>query len=332
MMITAHTWEPLEATSVVEGSARLRLHPDGPQDIFLAVAHPGVRRRLLLERPDAAFLDIGLLPQTRAVRVMTAPAGVGRSALIVELVDRHLAAVFDPLVSDIADSVAPLREPDLAAERLIERFDYWVNLLKELENGSLGPLRRRGLFGELFCLRKLFMPVLAPGDAVRGWTGPTATNQDFQYDAGAVEIKTTAAKQPQTLIITNERELDSTGTGVLLLVRVSIDERRGGSGESLNDQVASVRKELADPGAAGLLDELISRYGYLPQHVTEYDEPRYTVRALQAWQVRDDFPRVVESDLRSGVGDVRYRIVTSGLERFEVPLVEVPEIITGRKA
>jgi hypothetical protein len=189
-------------------------------------------------------------------------------------------------------------------------------MLQNIAETGLTPEVRRGLFGELTILRDHLLPAMPAREAVRAWTGPTAANQDFQLPASAIEVKTSSGKEPQTLVISNERELDERGTVQLILAHLSLDERRGGNGESLNAAVERTRAAVTDIGARAVLVDLLVRAGYLMHQRDMYDEPRYTVREQRFWHVTGDFPRITEADLRQGVGDCRYRIATAGLDPY----------------
>ncbi len=66
---------------------------------------------------------------------------------------------------------------------------------------------------------------LAPMFLRRGaWRGPEPAHQDFQFTSGAVEVKATAAKQPQSVRITSERQLDDNGS--MNLVQLAPDRLR----------------------------------------------------------------------------------------------------------
>jgi hypothetical protein len=131
-----------------------------------------------------------------------------------------------------------------------------------------------------------------------------------------VEVKTSSGKEPQTIMISSERELDSTGVDWLALAHFSLDERRGGSGESLNAIVDRIRDAVGDASARDAFNDLLIRAGYLEQHRGLYEEPRYTMRKQRFWHVVGEFPRIMESDLRPGVGDCQYRISTTGLDAY----------------
>ncbi|GGR73243.1 hypothetical protein GCM10010169_16570 [Micromonospora fulviviridis] len=178
-------------------------------------------------------------------------------------------------------------------------------------------------------LRDHLLPVLSPQDAVSAWRGPTGANQDFELPSCAIEVKTGAGRNPGSIVIASERQLDETGTDHLLLAHLSVDERRSGSGQSLNDVVDSVKEMMATAPARAEFGDRLVRVGYLSEHRHLYDDARYTVRRTDFWHVNGDFPRIVEADLRSGVGDCRYRISTVGLDQYGVSAERVACIIKG---
>jgi hypothetical protein len=252
------------------------------------------------------------------------------SELRVVLTDDSLREVFNPLADDIATTAGAAANSTDAVLAGVSRFEHWRLMLERLGDTGLPPEARRGLFGELTVLRDRLLPVLPAADAVSAWTGPTAANQDFQLPRAAIEVKTSSGKEPQTLVISNERELDEKGVSRLILAHLSLDERRGGTGESLNAAVDQTRAMVTDAAATAVLDDLIVRAGYLRHQRELYDEPRYTVRQQRFWDVAGDFPRITEADLRSGVGDCRYSISTAGLERYLLATDDIAETISGR--
>jgi hypothetical protein len=158
---------------------------------------------------------------------------------------------------------------------------------------------------------------------VRSWTGPDGAHQDFQLPRVAIEVKTSSGKEPQTIAISSERELDDTGAGPLVLAHFSLDERRGGNGESLNSLIDRTRLVLGDTVTVERFNSQLIRVGYLTEHRHLYEEPRYTIRRQRFWHVTGDFPRITEADLRPGVGDCEYRISVAGLEEYLMPAEEV---------
>jgi hypothetical protein len=300
------------------GTARLRMVPESGHDIFIAVIQPGNRRSLWLEFPSTS-IDADLsLPSLRAVEVVVTSAGMpGRTRCQITLADLDLAPVFDVLVRDIASSIASTSGDEEAVQAMVGRLERWRRLL---EAGSLGLTRdeRRGLVGELLVLELILDAGVPPERAIRGWVGPNGAHQDFQATGVALEVKATTTKHPQTLVITSERELDDSGVASLFLAYVSLDERRGGDGVSLNELVSRVGGRIPFESIAfSVWRQQLLTVGYLDVHELHYVEPGYATRDVKFYRVAPGFPRIIESDLLGGVGDVRYRIAVSGLAAFE---------------
>jgi putative PD-(D/E)XK family protein DUF4420 len=327
MRITEGDWSDLEAGDLEYGVVTKRLLPHSGHDLHLAVQRPANRRMLLLRVPAAvaeAFVRRhGELPQTQGILLAFTSAVDGHRDLQMALTTPDRAEVFNPLIADVADAAGTATGSAGALGAAVERFERWRRLLQSIADTGLSVKARRGLFGELAVLRDHLMPELPDTQAVQAWTGPNDANQDFQLPSVAIEVKTGSGMQPRSIIIANERQLDATGAGRLLLIHLALDERRGGSGESLNTVVDSLRASLS-PGPCSMFDELLIRVGFLPADRALYEEPRYTVRAKAFWNVTGEFPRIVETDLRPGVSQCRYQISTVGLDRYAVPAEELP--------
>ncbi len=333
MSITEDDWLDLEAPQGTSGRSTRRLHPESANDIFLAVSHPGLRRMLVLKGDGPAAEGItravGRHPQTAGLELRLISVSRHTYELQVVLTADDLREVFSPLAADIA--AAACEQPTTAGALIaaVERYECWQHLLRTVGKDGLGTEARRGLVGELFVLRNHLLPAMPALDAVDAWTGPTGTNQDFQLPGIAIESKSSTAKAASRVRIASERQLDGTGTPALLLSLATLDERRGGSGESLNTLVDRIREQLTSVAARSRLDSLLIQVGYLPNHRDHYTEPRYTLRDLRFWDVRDGFPRLVEADLRPGVGECTYHVNTSGLDEYLLASDEVGNLIRG---
>ncbi|MFE9532624.1 PD-(D/E)XK motif protein [Streptomyces sp. NPDC006691] len=333
MTVTEDEWRELESPQDAPGRSSLRLYPESPLDIFLSVSHPG-RQRMLVFRADARSADpivrsVGRLPKAAGIEINLSAVSRVEYELQVILTADGLREVFNPLVTDVAEIAksAPAAAEALAAA--VDRFERWQDLLRAVSKDGLSAEARRGLYGELLVLGDVLLASLGQAEAVEAWTGPTGTNQDFQLSGLAIETKASVAKRPRSIRIASERQLDGTGTPALLLALANLDERRGGSGESLNRRVEGIRQQLTSPAARARFDGLLVQVGYLPGHHDLYEEPRYTLRELRFWHVREGFPRLVESDLPEGVGDCTYHVSTSGLDAYRATADEVKELIGG---
>lgn len=250
----------------------------------------------------------------------------------VRLRDALCSDVFTALAQDLDARLALTKTTEQAAAELFGRLKLWQQFLKTWREG-MSLEARRGLWGELHFLYVRLLPAMGGSASVASWKAGTAAHQDFQFLQGAVEVKTTSAKQPQSVRITSERQLDDTGVGALFLNVVVVDEREVGMaagvpGQSLPTLVAALRLELAgDPSTLALFNDNLFHRGWLDEHAPRYESHRLTVREELVFRVDPGFPRLVEVDLPDGVGDVNYALSLPSCKPFEVdPSVMLAEL------
>lgn len=311
------------------GYLKRRLLPESSAEIFLAVGKPANQRMLLVVVDLVDPPQFAGLPKSKGISVeMPETAGSQLRSLEVKLTDRRFEDVFDALIQDIVNSV-PIHAvaPD-AAMAVVTRLARWQRFLQTSLEG-LSETDQRGLFAELWFLRSHLIGMIGLKGAIGAWKGPDAANQDFQIGSIAIEVKESATKQLQELRIASERQLDTTGISHLFLFHLSLDWRPG-AGRTLPDLIDELRGILGEDNARNLFEDSLFKSGYLDSHRPLYAQVGYAVREENAFQVRDDFPRIVESDLRPGVGNVRYSIGVSDCKRFAVSIDDMRSSLAGQ--
>ena len=297
-----------------------RLHPESRQDLWAVLDPTTMVRTLQFDRAWRPTDSLPPLVQSHAVRMETRRSQQGTQlSVLISLADPAFADVFSVLVDDVAAATAAAPDDHEATTVLFEQLERWRTLLQALREDGLSTTFRRGLFAELHLLGGLVLSAVPGWAAVQGWTGPLRAHQDFQYPACAIEVKSTVGRQPQAITVASERELDGTGTSALYLFHVSVDERRGGDGTSLNDAVSAVETAVAsDTTARTLLRDRLVQYGYHAHQRDLYDEPRYSIRETGLYHVTGDFPRITEAQLTPGVGAVRYKVAIAACNDWRV--------------
>jgi hypothetical protein len=326
-------WEELEADPAkTRGYLYRRIKPEACCDVLLAVEKFSNTRVLLLKVLTCVMDAMVRFPESVGFEVRPVSRTNGRKGtvtLALILKDARYKDIFTVLAQDVIDHVLLASDHKQVVSTLIARLLRWQAFLKEHSPDGLSEKARQGLYGELWFLRQVVIPQLGFRRGVECWTGPKGTQQDFQFEHCAIEVKTTVAKQHQKLAIASERQLDDTGAGTLILLHLSLDVRQG-RGESLPDIVVSVRSLVQnDPLAKEELEALLFEVGYLDIHAPRYEQIGYTEREVNYFKVEGDFPRIVEADLRNGVGDVRYTISVAECRRFSLPEFEVISLISG---
>ncbi len=317
----AEIWEELERVTPPgeSGHVKRRIKPEAKCDLFLAIAKPSNLRMLVMLVGEDSLVGVGDLPTARGVEARVVRPGEGGAAGALELVltDPRSADIFTALATDIAESVAAESDELSAVATLVGRLRRWQRFLEESGPEGLTSERQRGLYAELWLLRRHLLGAVGPAAAVQGWTGPTRASHDFQFGAGALEVKGSAGKQHQVLRIVSERQLDDTGVEGLFLFHLSLDAHRD-AGESLPALVNDLRESLRTTPAAATFEDRLFGAGYLDAHQQLYENPGYTVRESNFFRVTDGFPRIVEADLLPGVGDVHYSVAVAECKHFLV--------------
>ncbi len=304
------------------GCLARRIFPESAVDLRLAIEKPSNTRLLLLRVAASGLQTPREFPRSLGFevrRVFDSADGQKHVLLMVRLSQPRFRDVFTSLAEDVARHVARATGDAAAVRTLVERLERWQAFLKSHSADGLSEESQQGLYGELWFLDQHLIPSLGPRDAVRAWKGPGGAPQDFQLPGLAVEVKTSSGRQHQKLTISNERQLDSTGVGVLLLFHLSLDARQGG-GETLPERIKRTRELLAaDAVAAEEFEQVLFEAGYLDCHAPSYEASGYTMRESNVFEVRDQFPRIVEADLKKGVGDVCYTVSVAECKNYLVP-------------
>lgn len=131
-------------------------------------------------------------------------------------------------------------------------------------------------------------------------------------------MKTTHGNNHQKVHISSERQLDITNLDNLFLNHLSLEIRQQ-SGESLNQIVDAVIGLLSsDFTALNQFRRKLIEAGYFDHHRQLYTDIGYFIRQDDYYKVENQFPRIEESDIRNGVGDVKYSIIVSQCNDYNI--------------
>jgi len=318
-------WKALE-TDAADGSTgsggwllRLARSAAG-YPLFVGLELASGRRAILLRLPESSLPSRRLWPRSKGLEPLAISID-SDTYFGVGLKEKRFADVFTALAEDLARRVSDADSPVAQARAFLGQLARWQKFLSASSDG-LGEESQRGLWGELHFLREQLVPALGPV-AVSGWKGGERAHQDFQFQNSAVEVKTTLAKQPQIVRITNERQLDCTDWKALFLYVIALDVKDG-SGETLPAIVASLRAKLAlDAAMSEQFEDELLMAGYLDAHTMRYSGRGYTVRSLSSFRIRSGFPCLVEAGMPAGVGDVSYGLSVAACEPFKVKMADI---------
>jgi hypothetical protein len=335
-MTLAEIWETLEAgiDSVAPGEwlAR-RLAPGSGYDLRVGLDRSTRSRTVLIRLESASLGDAGECPRGRGfdVRYITLPGDDNHhTTLAVVLTDRAYSDIFSILTQDLAVTMAATPRDCSVVGELFARLRSWQQFMESASPDGLSPPRQCGLYGELYFLRHQLFPQVGITSGLDAWHGPSRLHQDFQFDRHAIEVKTSTSKQHQFIQVANERQLDESLLDKLFLFYLSLDARPH-HGETLVAMVNQIWNTIGDSNAAReLFARRLLEAGYIEAHSSKYESVGYGIRDAVVFDVHGDFPRILETELRAGVGSVTYSISVSECRRYTISVDQMLTVIRRR--
>jgi len=323
MMKIENIWLNLESDNLNHsGLLYKRYSAEVLPDVFIALKAPE-NLRCIAFRVSASFpFETTQWNKLKDIKIETLSDERDKTKkfLLILLLNKQHKDIFSTLCEDLISGVSEVSNEHTLVEKLLERLAKWQSLFEKVAMQGLSDEAQRGLFGEVYFLRIFLNNSTNKNYCVKSWFGPEKSIQDFQYSNWAVEVKTTHGNNHQKIHITSERQLDDSIIEKIFLYHLSLDVRVG-NGESINDIIEDVLKFLKDNTIAYNLFKLkLLESGYFETHKSLYEERGYTIRQENIYHVSGNFPRITESLIPIGVGDVKYSIVLSESEEWRIDL------------
>lgn len=312
-------WSELENDKPCTNGLLIRRYSgDILPDIFVAVKSPEGFRCIAVSLENTKNLNLLAFSNLRDISVEIIPDELNpvRNFLLFKLLNSEHRDIFSVLCEDLIMTVASLKNEEKLLIELISRFEKWKSLFDKMALHGLTPEEQRGLFGELILLKKFLISFDESSIVLSSWVGVEKQIRDFQYKHWGVEVKTTHGNNHQKIMISSERQLDTSNLEHLFLFHLSVESRLN-SGETLNLIVDSIRLLLESNFVSlNKFNNKLLEAGYFENHRNKYSETGYFIRKETFYMVERDFPRIEENDIRNGVGDVKYSIVISQFSEY----------------
>ena len=271
------------------------------------------------------------LPELRGLRVESMPAETGPDErIVIRLMDGEQREIFLRFCDDIIDATALGQTEQQAVDLFLARTWRWHRLLRGGRTRRLGDEEQKGLVGELVVVERQLIPVLGALDAVRCWTGPLGTPQDFEISRVHVEAKAQGVSAPR-VTISSEHQLQS-GTGDTLFLHVTevVIAAEGTAGAfTLTETANRLRSVIGeqDMVAVDLFEERLGAVGF--DWKDDYSDRPWMIVGESLYEVREGFPRITPEMFPGGVANVRYTISLPDCEMFRVTSGVLKAAVTG---
>ena len=288
-------------------------------DVYAAKEINSGLEALLVETKPNLLTGIDEWPQSEGFTVEiesvegTRPGTATRICLLLS--DKRFLTVFITLGESICNGIQNEQDPRNAIKKIHDLLLTWQQFHKKNSPDGLSEHARVGLFGELEILKALFFKNLNNKDAIQGWRGCRKAHQDFQYIDFALEVKTTRAVTPETISISNIRQLDDENINKLFLTVVNV-EQNPTNGTSLQMQVSEI-KEILNGSSIGLFEEGLDEVGFIEGHTKLYESELYTIQSINHYAIADGFPRILRSHIAEGVKHIKYKISLGACNSYQ---------------
>lgn len=243
----------------------------------------------------------------------------GQQRLILSLgreVDRDL---FESLCRSLVSSLEHASDSVSSLSITLTHLRRWKSFLSGRAQ-NLSAEEIRGLFAEIVFLLELNQHLLGRA-AVDAWLGPERSHQDFIFGNTAVEIKSLSGTERSAVRISSEDQLESLNDSLFLRIYRLSNLPDAIGARSLNEIVAAAHTQLGAADATDIFEQRLSAHGYAP--LPEYDHPRFVVSEVSCYRVRDDFPRLIRSQMPIGVSGVSYDIRLESIAAYACQMGEV---------
>ncbi len=288
------------------GTARRRLLPGSTLDVFTEVRFPSHDWALVVLSDERLqdrdlVLATGLTCRTKngSIEVVAAPETESK--------------LFCTLLADLLDQMPSSGRHSAAA--VARRLTAWQRMLCRGPSTLMTAEERVGLYGELLVFRDVMLQAVGE-DAVRSWTGPSGTPQDFTHLDASVEVKTTARQAEGSCRISNERQLDDADLRTLFLVHQEVTSVM--EGLTLGELIDEMRGHPFVRADVQWFENSLLEYGWHDSQRDRYTQDRYALTRRRCFRVRDDFPRLTPTRLPMGIAGVTYHLDLSACAPYQV--------------
>ena len=312
-------WREIDEPTSPDREILRRVGPEHDLDFYRGrLFGGGYFLRLVVDSEPPSQL---VLPSLSNITITLHSGLGGRSELTVTLTSPDYLELFRALCADLISSARFMKRADEghALSAVVARILRWQGLLTGKRGGVLDAGEQLGLFGELVILRDIFLTRTDGFSAMSAWRGPSGAEQDFQFAGWLFEVKSQMASSDRLIRISSAHQLDLVSGNIGLFHQVfSTSGEATGEGCTLRQLVDDIRQLVLDESAAAvdLLQARLMEAGYEP--LEEYDVEKLVLTRRSAYEVTESFPRISASDLRAGIGNVRYELSPAACSAFQL--------------
>ena len=150
-------WEELEDDKSFSHGLLFRRYSGAVlPDVFIALKLPEKFRCIAASISNSVILNLTTFSNLRDISVdlIRDETKPGKSILLFKLLSNQHSDIFSVLCEDLISSISSFTNETQLVKELLNRFEKWKSLFDRAATQGLSVEEQRGLFGEVYFLRK----------------------------------------------------------------------------------------------------------------------------------------------------------------------------------
>lgn len=317
--VKKNPWDYVELPKIEEQVGAKLIDSGHPLNFFWGKEYTG--RYLLIFQYSATDMD-GIIntPELSGIETYSKKNNNdGNFYLILSLIRNDEWEIFYALCNDLIESTKNAKDTIHGRELILNRLKQWQAFLKHKSKNILSEEEIKGLIGELYFMKHYLMNQYQLKDAIKFWQGPQGSSQDFIINRLAIEVKCRVGTTPPKVKISSIDQL-TTELDKLILFVITIGKSTSDNPASTNlpNIVNYYKSNLSNtsPDLLEYFNSLLLNIGYT--YCKEYEEYNYVITKCEAYQVKDEFPKIDINNIAKGVTDIRYNINLNHCSQYKI--------------
>jgi hypothetical protein len=280
----------------------------------IAVLHPSDKPpSVFFQAKDLVGFNSSNVPLTRGLEISQhkiSISGQNQSGLLLQASNFDELDPYFSLVDFLFEKLSFESHVEASWRVILDVIQEWMEFWS---TKGKPPMREviLGLIGELATITSLLAEDLELSFEV--WQGPQGGNHDFQFGQRAIEVKVCGSRSGGLVHkISSQRQLEVPESGELFVhsLRVQLGPNFT---KSVTDLIEDAERSFmfnSPEGAKYFRDSmgLILKTSDIPRELSTF-----AVLESHLFKVDETFPRILSSDLRKGVIDVKYSVDLTSL-------------------
>ena len=237
--------------------------------------------------------------------------------LCIILNDDFFKDLFDDLILSTYSKIHTVNSPEDYSDLFTRHFLKWSAFFENKKSVALSRDQVKGIFGELVYLKNLLLKSdINVDDILSSWRGPYDEAHDFVFDFKDYEIKTIESSK-NIICISSEFQLESEKGKELELVVITLvlDSENGSSLKGITNEIKTI--VFDNLGDNSIFINALTQKGLNASDIGQYEIYRYTpVGEISYDCTKDEFPKLIRSNIATEISKVKYRIRLNLIEEF----------------